>query len=124
MTNKVALSLIAAAAFLTSCAGPSATEPAATPATGGDTTAAEAAAPADPGGHWLGGDADKDWGSGGGGSTAGGRASEKTASYAAEDATALAAVPAPSGAGVAAEHVTGVYETLERPMPHVLARME
>src|SRR5262245_58056702 len=69
MTNKVAITLIAAAAILTSCAGPSSTEHAATrPSTGG-TTATTTPAPADPGGRWLGGDADRAWGdSGEGGS--------------------------------------------------------
>src|SRR5437868_1246479 len=58
MTNKVAIALIAAAAILTSCAGPSSTQHAATgPATGAGTTPTTVA-PADPGRRWLGRDAD------------------------------------------------------------------
>jgi hypothetical protein len=67
MTNKVALSLIAAAAVLTSCAGPSSSvQRTSSP----PTTATPTPAPADPGGRWLGGDADRNWG-GRGGSGAG-----------------------------------------------------
>jgi Mg-chelatase subunit ChlD len=96
MTNKVALTLLAAAAFLTSCAGPSTTHRSAAPETtwgGGGTSPTTVAAPADPGGRWLGGDADKVWDGGG----AGGGVTE---AYAAADGAALpASSKAAPGAG-------------------------
>ncbi|MGN6571246.1 MAG: DNA polymerase I [Pseudolabrys sp.] len=48
----------------------------------------------------------------------------RTASYAAEDADAAIRLWSALKPRMAAEHVTAVYETLERPMPQVLARME
>jgi Mg-chelatase subunit ChlD len=94
MTNKVALSLIAAAVVLTSCAGPSSSERSAAPPPGSGTTPTTSApAPADPGGRWLNGEADRTWGDGG---AAGGA----TEAYAAEDAAALpASAKAAPGAG-------------------------
>jgi len=90
MTNKIALSLIAAAAILTSCAGPSA-ERSASPWHNGRETAPETATetPSGPGGRWLGGEADEVWDSGFGG---GGRPSEgsMTEAYAAGDVAASA----------------------------------
>ena len=98
MTNKVALSLIAAAAVLTSCAGPSSPERAASPwNTGGGTTPTTSApAPADPGGRWLGGDADRVW-------DGGGAAGGATEAYAAEGFAAgdVAAASLPSRAKAA-----------------------
>jgi DNA polymerase I len=49
---------------------------------------------------------------------------EKAAEYAAEDADVTLRLWYALKARLAAEHVTTVYETLERPMPAVLARME
>lgn len=96
MTNKVAITLIAAAAILTSCAGPSAERSAAPPRVDG-TTATTAAAPADPGGRWLGGDADREWRDGG--FAGGGSATE---AYAAEDAASSRSSAKPAaGAPVA-----------------------
>ena len=48
----------------------------------------------------------------------------RAAAYAAEDADAILRLWSGLKPRMAAEHVVGVYETLERPMPHVLARME
>ncbi|MGH9010165.1 MAG: hypothetical protein ACRDYF_10010, partial [Acidimicrobiia bacterium] len=67
MTNKVALTLIAAAAILTSCAGPSSNERSASRLNTGGGTPTTTAAPVDPDGRWLGGDADRVWGPGGSG---------------------------------------------------------
>lgn len=91
MTNKVAITLIAAAAILTSCAGPSTERSAAPP--GGDRTTPTTAAgtPADPGGRWLGGDADREWDGGG---VAGGATT--TEAYAVEDAAALRSTAKPA----------------------------
>ena len=58
MTNKAVLTLLAAAAVLTSCAGPSSPG---RPAALETTPTTTAAAPADPGGRWLGGDTDRVW---------------------------------------------------------------
>ena len=72
MTNKVAITLIAAAAILTSCAGPSSDRSAAPPTGDGTAHTTTAAGPADPGGRWLGGDPDTaggDQGCAGGGSS-------------------------------------------------------
>ena len=102
MTNKVAITLIAAAAILTSCAGPSSERSAAPPGGDGTTATTTAGAPADPGGRWLGGDADGDWsgGEGFGGDAAGGAATE---GYAAEDAASLrSTAKPPAGAPVTA----------------------
>ena len=101
MTNKIALSLIAAAAVLTSCAGPSATHRSAAPDTslggGGTSPTVAPGAPADPGGGWLGGDADKVWdGAGGGG------AGEVTEAYALSDGAASKGASASAGAKPAA----------------------
>ncbi len=49
---------------------------------------------------------------------------EKATEYAAEDADVTLRLWYALKARLAAEHVTTVYETLERPMPTVLARME
>jgi DNA polymerase-1 len=49
---------------------------------------------------------------------------EKATEYAAEDADVTLRLWYALKARLAAEHVTTVYETLERPMPEVLARME
>jgi DNA polymerase-1 len=49
---------------------------------------------------------------------------EKATEYAAEDADVTLRLWYALKARLAAEHVTTVYETLERPMPAVLARME
>ena len=92
MTHKVALSLIAAAAVLTSCAGPSSSEVQRTSSP--PPTAAPAPPPADPGGRWLGGDADRNWGGSGGSGT-----SEEMA-YGDRDLAAGA--PSPSTAAKAA----------------------
>jgi Mg-chelatase subunit ChlD len=101
MTNKVAITLIAAAAILTSCAGPSSTERSATgPGTGG-TTAPTTTAPADPGGRWLGGDADTVWSDSGSGS--GGSGDRATA----EEAYALPAASSASGSTTAAKPAAG-----------------
>ena len=94
MTNKVALSLIAAAAVLTSCAGPSSSDTQRTSAP--PTTGAPAPAPADPGGRWLGGDADRNW-DGRGGSGAG---TSEAMAYGDRDLAAGA--PSPSTAAKAA----------------------
>ncbi|HEV2627104.1 MAG TPA: DNA polymerase I [Pseudolabrys sp.] len=48
----------------------------------------------------------------------------RAAAYAAEDADAILRLWSGLKPRMAAEHVVSVYETLERPMPHVLARME
>jgi DNA polymerase-1 len=48
----------------------------------------------------------------------------RAASYAAEDVDGIFRLWGGLKARMAAEHVVGVYETLERPMPRVLARME
>ena len=48
----------------------------------------------------------------------------RAAAYAAEDADAILRLWNGLKPRMAAEHVVSVYETLERPMPHVLARME
>jgi Mg-chelatase subunit ChlD len=96
MTNKVAIALIAAAAILTSCAGPSAERSAAPPTGDGTTvTTAPPGAPADPGGRWLGGDADRDWDRGG---FAEGGASS-TEAYAVEDAASLRSTAKPAAGG-------------------------
>ena len=92
MTNKVALTLIAAAAILTSCAGPS-TERSAAPGDGSTTPTTASSAPADPGGRWLGGDADTVWDSPGGG-----RAGEATEGFALDERAASTGAPAPSSA--------------------------
>lgn len=97
MTKKVALSLIAAAAVLTSCGGPSSSEAHRTSSP--PTTAAPAPAPADPGGRWLGGDADRNWGA-----TGGSGAGEEMA-YGDRDVAAMApsaGAPSPSTAAKAA----------------------
>jgi Mg-chelatase subunit ChlD len=104
MTNKIAITLVAAAAILTSCAGPSPEHSAAPPKGDGTTATTAAPPPAGPGGRWLGGDADKDWGGGGG--FAGGAASSTTEAYAAEDATALRSTAKPA-AGAAAPAAPG-----------------
>jgi hypothetical protein len=93
MKNRVVLSFVAAA-VLTSCAGPSSS---------GDRTAAPPTttavpAPADPGGRWLGGDADRDWGAGGGARAA---TEEAAAGYAAGDVAAVAPSAASSSAKTA-----------------------
>src|SRR5688500_15402795 len=95
MKNKVAITLIAAAAILTSCAGPSSERSAAPLGGDGTTATTTAGAPADPGGRWLGGDADGDWsgGEGSGGHAAGGAATE---AYAAEDAASLRSTARPA----------------------------
>ena len=49
---------------------------------------------------------------------------ERTAPYAAEEADIVLRLHGALKPRMAAEHVTAVYETLERPMPRVLARME
>ena len=49
---------------------------------------------------------------------------ERAASYVTEDADVAIRLHAVLKPRMAAEHVTNVYETLERPMPRVLARME
>jgi hypothetical protein len=107
MTNKVAITLIAAAAILTSCAGPSSERSAAPPGGDGTTATTTAGAPADPGGRWLGGDADGDWsgGEGFGGDAAGGAATE---GYAAEDAASLRSTAKPAA---------GAPVTATTPMP-------
>jgi hypothetical protein len=100
MTNKVALSLIAAAAVLTSCAGPSSTEDRTASA---PPTTTPAPAPADPGGRWLGGDADRNWGGARG--AGGGAAEESALSYGAGDVAATSSAPgapSPSSAKAAA----------------------
>jgi len=102
MTNKIAITLIAAAAILTSCAGPSSTQRGATgPGPGGSTTS-PTTAPADPGGRWLGGDADTVWddAGGGGGGRSGGtpEALAMDEGFASKGApTAAAAKPAAGG---------------------------
>jgi DNA polymerase-1 len=48
----------------------------------------------------------------------------RAAAYVAEDADAVLRLWSGLKPRMAAEHVVSVYETLERPMPHVLARME
>src|SRR5688500_16389877 len=104
MTNKVAIALIAVAAILTSCAGPSSERSAAPPRADGTTPTTTAGAPADPGGRWLGGDADREW-SGGGAAARG----APPVGYAAGDATALrsTAKPAAGGAPVPTTIVPG-----------------
>ncbi len=91
MRTRVALSLVAAAAVLTACAGPSSSNGSAFPPMA-PTTTTTAAVPKDPGGRWLGGDADRVWDAGGGG--AGGSVAEGYAS----DGAALAATAAPAPA--------------------------
>jgi DNA polymerase-1 len=49
---------------------------------------------------------------------------ERAAPYAAEEADIVLRLHGALKPRMAAEHVTAVYETLERPMPRVLARME
>jgi Mg-chelatase subunit ChlD len=95
MTHKVALSLIAAAAVLTSCAGPSSEPSAIHPAGGGTTPTTAAPAPADAGGRWLGGDADKLWDDGGfGGGVTEGYAASDTAASGRPSAKAATGAPA------------------------------
>ena len=96
MTNKIAITLIAAAAILTSCADPSSERSAAPRHDIGTTPTTTATAPSDPGGRWLRGDADRDWSGGGegfGGDSAGGAATE---AYAAEDAASLRSTAKPA----------------------------
>ena len=97
MTNKVALSLIAAAAVLTSCAGPSSSDVQRTSSP--PTTTAAAPAPADPGGRWLGGDADRNW-DGRGGSGAG---TGEEMAYGDRDLAALEPTAGAPGASTAAK---------------------
>src|SRR5918999_171188 len=101
MTNKIALSLIAAAAILTSCAGPS-SERSAAPLAGGTTPTTAASAPADAGGRWLGGDTDKEWGGDGGAGGGVSAGAATTEGFAAEDAASLrsSAKPASGAAPV------------------------
>ncbi|HKY75195.1 MAG TPA: vWA domain-containing protein [Acidimicrobiia bacterium] len=115
MTNKVATALIAAAAILTSCAGPSAERSAAPPGGDGTTATTTAGAPADPGGRWLGGDADRDW-SGGGLEAATGAATE---AYAADDTASLrsTAKPAAGAPGAPAPSTTIVPGDVIAPPP-------
>ncbi|HEU5448605.1 MAG TPA: vWA domain-containing protein [Acidimicrobiia bacterium] len=94
MTNKVAITLIAAAAILTSCADPSAERAAVPPKGDGTTPTTTAGAPADPGGRWLGGDADRDWSRGDGVEGATGAATSE--GYAAEDAATLRSTAKPA----------------------------
>ena len=96
MTNKVAIALIAAAAILTSCAGPSSTRHGATgPGAGGSSPTTTA--PADPGGRWLGGDADTVWDD-----AAGGGSGETAEAFAMSDRAASKGAPAPTAAKPAA----------------------
>ena len=95
MTNKVAIALIAAAAVLTSCAGPSSERSAAPPKVDGTTPTTTAGAPADPGGRWLGGDSDREWSGGGSGGDAAGSA-VTSEGYAAEDAATLRSTAKPA----------------------------
>jgi len=110
MTNKVAIALIAAAAILTSCAGPSSTEHSASGPDTGGTTATITTAPADPGGGWLGGDADRGWGDSGSGGTGDRAVAEEAYSLrddsAAASGTTKAAEPAAGGAPAAASPTT------------------
>jgi Mg-chelatase subunit ChlD len=102
MTNKVAITLIAAAAILTSCAGPSSTEHSATgPSTGG-TTATTTTAPADPGGRWLGGDADRVWSDSGSGGSADRSVAEEAYGLPASTTAPASAKSAKPASGVAA----------------------
>ena len=95
MTNKIAITLIAAAAILTSCATPSAERSAAPPKGDGTTATTTAGAPADPGGRWLGGDADREWNGGGAGGGAAGSA-VTSEGYAAEDGATLRSTAKPA----------------------------
>ncbi|MDQ1565941.1 MAG: hypothetical protein QOF96_821 [Actinomycetota bacterium] len=98
MTHRAALALLASAVLLTSCAGPSSSSGrTAAPRPAGGTTASTAApAPADPGGRWLGGDADHVWNGGGAtGATAG---EKSAASPTSAGGGGMAAVPAPGAA--------------------------
>jgi hypothetical protein len=112
MTNKVVVALLAAAAVLTSCAGQSSTERAAGPGGPGGTTATTSGAPADPGGRWLGGDADRMWDGAGSGPADERAVSSEAyalADTAAASAGSTAALPpsAKSAAGGAAVTTTG-----------------
>ena len=104
MTNKVAITLIAAAAILTSCATPSADRSAAPPKGDGTTATTTAGAPVDPGGRWLGGDSDRDWSGDGAGVGAAGSAATSEG-YAAEDAATLRSTAKPA-AGAPASPTT------------------
>jgi len=110
MTNKVALSLIAAAAVLTSCAGPSSTERSATPRNtgGGATPTTSAPAPVDPGGRWLGGDGDKVW-------DGGGAAGGATEGFAAGDTAASVPASAKAAAGAPARTTSPTLDDVVRP---------
>jgi Mg-chelatase subunit ChlD len=114
MTNKVAISLIAAAAVLTSCAGPSSSErSAAPPAVGGTTPTTAALAPGDAGGRWLGGDADRMWDSGGGGGAGG----ATTEAFAAGDVAASAPASAKTATGAPATTVPTLNDVVSPPTP-------
>ncbi|HEV8625112.1 MAG TPA: vWA domain-containing protein [Acidimicrobiia bacterium] len=102
MTNKVALSLIAAAAILTSCAGPSSTERSATGPSTGRSTTPTTMAPADPGGGWLGGDADRGWGDSGSGGSGDRAVAEEASSMPASTTASASSKSAKPAAGVAA----------------------
>ena len=105
MTNRVALSLIAAATVLTSCAGPSSPDGSAAPrGTGGATPTTAAAAPADPGGGWLGGDDDRRWDGGGTESATTGAAVE---AYSSGDDVAAPPSPVAAGGKAAASRPAG-----------------
>ena len=106
MSNRVALSLIAAAAVLTACAGPSTSDrTAAPPGSAAGPTPSTAAAPADPGGRWLGGDADRVWDAGGGATGTAGL-SEAYGDDVAALATTSAGAPTPSSGKAAGRPAT------------------
>ena len=100
MTKKAALAL-AATVLLTSCAGPHSSGRSAAPASGAATAPT---APADPGGRWLGGDADRVWDASGPGVSGGG--AEKSAALA-----GTAAVPAPAAASPGPAPSAGAADT-------------
>ncbi|MEW6473595.1 MAG: vWA domain-containing protein [Actinomycetota bacterium] len=122
MTPKVALSFIAAAAVvLTSCAGPSAPADRRASPSPSPTVAATRA---DPGGRWLGGDADRSWGATESGSAGAGSgpAEELASSYGAGDVAAVAPAASRSGAKAAAPHsaapVPGTGGVIAPPNPN------
>ena len=102
MTKKVVLSFLSAAVVLTSCGGPSASPDRASAPT---TAPTSASAPADAGGRWLGGDADRVWDDAGesGSSSRGGATTESVEAYGAGHVAGAGAPgsPAPSGAKAA-----------------------
>jgi Mg-chelatase subunit ChlD len=114
MTNRIALPLLAAAVLLTSCAGPRPDRSAAPSLAGRDTTPSTAAAPADPGGRWLGGDADRSWETSGGAGT--GAATDTSAAYSRD-----AGGPAPEAATTTAAGTAASKASAPRPPGDVIA---